>query len=204
MVYRFAPETRRSRLSASSRPSTITWSLRLLTLVPKSYACDQNGTQTNTTTGASLNFAADTQATLGNLDFGRQYLRGDIAEVLVYSGASAIQQAAVETYLMQKYFGAASVRFSRDEEIDLTPYLGSLTTGTNVLAIAGLNTSASDSDFLIRPELIGAPGAQQYAARRPDESGWAWHAGPLTPTEASQLAATWNTQSFTVYETVAQ
>ncbi len=49
-------------------------------------------------------YAPDTQLTVGNLDFGRQFFRGDIAEILVYSSVSATQQAAVEEYLFNKYF----------------------------------------------------------------------------------------------------
>lgn len=40
------------------------------------------------------------------------------------------------------------------EDIDLTGFLGSLQAGANVLAIHGLNFSASDSDFLISAELM--------------------------------------------------
>jgi hypothetical protein len=39
------------------------------------------------------------------------------------------------------------------EVIDLTPALGLLTGGTNVLAIQGLNWNADDGDFLVLPEL---------------------------------------------------
>ena len=39
------------------------------------------------------------------------------------------------------------------EAIDLTSFLGLLDTGTNVLAIHGLNETAGDTDFLILPEL---------------------------------------------------
>ena len=41
------------------------------------------------------------------------------------------------------------------EVIDLSDYRDSLVAGTNVLAIHGLNFSATDADFLIVPELIG-------------------------------------------------
>ncbi|MEX0643620.1 MAG: CotH kinase family protein [Pirellulales bacterium] len=40
------------------------------------------------------------------------------------------------------------------ETIDLTAHLTSLRTGSNVLAIHGLNFSAADNDFLLEPELI--------------------------------------------------
>jgi hypothetical protein len=43
----------------------------------------------------------------------------------------------------------------RTELLDLTPYLGLLRTGNNVLAIQGLNASASDADFLLRLVLSG-------------------------------------------------
>lgn len=45
---------------------------------------------------------------------------------------------------------AEAVQF---ESIDLTPVVGRLVPGTNVLAIHGLNRSAADGDFLILPEL---------------------------------------------------
>ncbi len=42
------------------------------------------------------------------------------------------------------------------EEINVTAHIGALVSGTNVLAIHGLNNSASDDSFLISPRLIGA------------------------------------------------
>src|SRR5881628_446718 len=42
------------------------------------------------------------------------------------------------------------------EDIDITPGVGLLRNGVNVLAIQGLNASASDIDFLIAAELRGA------------------------------------------------
>src|SRR5262249_51499518 len=40
------------------------------------------------------------------------------------------------------------------EDIDLTDRLGLLRAGTNVLAIQGMNVSASDTDFLVVTELV--------------------------------------------------
>ena len=40
------------------------------------------------------------------------------------------------------------------ESIDITPFLGLLQTGTNVLAIQGLNLAKADEDFVIVPELV--------------------------------------------------
>ncbi len=42
------------------------------------------------------------------------------------------------------------------QSFNLTPYLGLLHAGTNLLAIRGLNASAGDDDFLALPELIGS------------------------------------------------
>jgi hypothetical protein len=42
------------------------------------------------------------------------------------------------------------------QSFDLTPVVGLLQPGTNLLAIHGLNISAADLDFLILPELVGA------------------------------------------------
>ncbi|MCL5099280.1 MAG: CotH kinase family protein, partial [Candidatus Omnitrophica bacterium] len=57
---------------------------------------------------SQADYAADTQLTIGNLDFGRQFLDGTIAEVLVYSSVSPAQSEAVEAYLMNKYFAPQS------------------------------------------------------------------------------------------------
>lgn len=42
------------------------------------------------------------------------------------------------------------------DEFDLTPFRFQLTSGTNVLAIHGLNASAADPDFLLLPEIVGS------------------------------------------------
>lgn len=65
-----------------------------------------NETSVPGTLHSQASYAVDTQLTLGNLDFGRQFLDGDIAEVLVYSSVSNSQRDAVEAYLMNKYFGS--------------------------------------------------------------------------------------------------
>lgn len=48
----------------------------------------------------------------------------------------------------------ASHQAGAAEEINITDFLGSLVSGTNILAIQGLNQSAADSDFLLAPELV--------------------------------------------------
>ena len=51
------------------------------------------------------------------------------------------------------------------ETVDLTPFVGSLVNGTNVLAIHGLNDAAASNDFLIRPVLaryVVTPGAVSF------------------------------------------
>ncbi len=51
------------------------------------------------------------------------------------------------------------------ETVDLTPFVGSLVNGTNVLAIHGLNDAAASNDFLMRPQLaryVVTPGAVSF------------------------------------------
>lgn len=60
---------------------------------------------------------------------------------------------------------AAAIQF---EDIDLTPFLGLLQEGENVLAFQGLNVSAADDDFLLLPELVGkriAIASERYFAQ---------------------------------------
>jgi hypothetical protein len=53
------------------------------------------------------------------------------------------------------------------ESIDLSPHLGLLQPGNNLLAIAGLNRAAADGDFLLAPELT-AVDTGNYAAGAPN------------------------------------
>ena len=51
------------------------------------------------------------------------------------------------------------------ETVDLTPFVGGLVDGTNVLAIHGLNDAANGSDFLVRPQVsryVVTPGALSF------------------------------------------
>lgn len=52
------------------------------------------------------------------------------------------------------------------EQIDVSAFAHLLTVGTNVLAVQGLNVSADNSDFLIRPTLVGRS-AGDYASGMP-------------------------------------
>jgi len=49
------------------------------------------------------------------------------------------------------------------EEIDISAHVGLLETGTNVLAVHGLNVTASDEDCLILPELTASSSTQHHA-----------------------------------------
>lgn len=59
-------------------------------------------------TGVNLSYANDTQLTVGYLQGNRQYLVGDIAEILVYSAVSDSQRSLVEAYLTRKFFGSGT------------------------------------------------------------------------------------------------
>jgi len=71
---------------------------------------------------------------------------------------------------------------SEFQEFNLTPLRGLLQPGANVLAIHGLNASASDSDFLILPELIAASIALDPSLRR--------YFSPPTPGAANGFGST--------------
>ena len=63
------------------------------------------------------------------------------------------------------------------EDFDLSAYRSALRPGTNVLAILGLNRSASDSDFVILPELYGFTTRLQVGSPR--------YFSPATPLAAN-------------------
>jgi len=48
------------------------------------------------------------------------------------------------------------------EDLDITAHLDKLLSGSNILAIHGLNEGAGDNDFLILPELVGARNVAGY------------------------------------------
>jgi hypothetical protein len=71
---------------------------------------------------------------------------------------------------------------SEFQEFNLTPLRGLLQPGANVLAIHGLNAGASDSDFLILPELLASSIALDPALRR--------YFAPPTPGAANGFGST--------------
>ncbi|MBN2475332.1 MAG: lamin tail domain-containing protein [Pirellulales bacterium] len=74
------------------------------------------------------------------------------------------------------------------EEIDISDYLGSLRTGTNVLAIHGLNVTPSDGDLLILPELVATSildGPQYMTTPTPGSANMAGALGWVTDTRFS-------------------
>ncbi|NQU19809.1 MAG: chitobiase/beta-hexosaminidase C-terminal domain-containing protein, partial [Candidatus Nealsonbacteria bacterium] len=77
-----------------------------------------------------------------------------------------------------------AVRF---EEIDVSDFRGALRTGTNVLAIHGLNLLADDDDFLILPELVATrTGDSAYmTASTPGRSNAPGYSGLVADTQFS-------------------
>jgi hypothetical protein len=70
------------------------------------------------------------------------------------------------------------------EDIDLTSHISKLQTGSNLLAIQGLNISAADSDFVISVAMIGAevnPGDVSPTATA--------YAGPIALSQSTRLKA---------------
>ena len=67
-----------------------------------------NGLLAGSATNVNLSYANDTQLTVGYLQGNRQYLMGDIAEILAYSSVSDSQRSLVEAYLTRKYFSTGT------------------------------------------------------------------------------------------------
>ena len=63
----------------------------------------KNGAVLSQSAPGSLDYSCGSQLTVGNLDFGRQFFTGSIAEILVYDTVSESQRTAVESYVDQKY-----------------------------------------------------------------------------------------------------
>ncbi len=92
---------------------------------------------------------------------------------------------------------AASVLF---EAIDLSQYIGNLRSGENLLAIQGMNSGTTSSDFLIGVELTATG-----AAASEDAAGAMAYSGPITLTQSATVKArvlngnTWSTLAEAVF-----
>jgi hypothetical protein len=73
------------------------------------------------------------------------------------------------------------------ENIDISAYLNSLQPGINILAIHGLNTSTTSSDFLILTELVA--GERNSPVDGGTSSGVLEYAGPITLTSSTHVKA---------------
>lgn len=98
-------------------------------------------------------FAVATPASLQSLTLRLMYDDGFVAylngvEVARRNAPAALQWNSTAT---AAHPNSAAFSF---EDINISDFLNTLQTGNNVLAIQGLNQSASDSDFLIVPQLV--------------------------------------------------
>ncbi len=73
---------------------------------------------------------------------------------VAYLNGQEIARANAPSALDPDARATASHEADSFEDFDVTPFLGSLRAGQNILAIQGLNHSATSSDFLILPELV--------------------------------------------------
>lgn len=80
-------------------------------------------------------------------------------------------------------FDSSAVQF---EEIDISAFLSDLRQGGNLLAIHGLNTSITSSDFLISVELVAGEGNAGSSGVRP---GALRYTGPFVLTESANVKA---------------
>ncbi|MBL9171212.1 MAG: lamin tail domain-containing protein [Verrucomicrobiales bacterium] len=73
------------------------------------------------------------------------------------------------------------------EAIDLSPFAGALHVGTNVLAIQGLNGSATDEEFLLEPTLLGGKTTERtyFPGPSPGQPNGPGHTGLLPKIEFS-------------------
>ncbi len=100
-----------------------------------------------------LPFAVPTPPDFDSLRLRIQYDAGFIA--FLNGVEIARRQATEAAWNASASAGRSRAEALRVEEIDLAGAASFLQLGTNVLAIHGLNESAGDPSFLIRPELVG-------------------------------------------------
>ncbi|HEX2746476.1 MAG TPA: chitobiase/beta-hexosaminidase C-terminal domain-containing protein, partial [Verrucomicrobiales bacterium] len=100
-------------------------------------------------------FNAPNPASIGSLQMGIRYNDGFVAylngtEVARRNapGAAAWNSTATASRTTEQTLAV--------EPVNLTPFLSSLTAGTNVLAVHGLNAGVSDGSFFILPELMAS------------------------------------------------
>ncbi|MFT5526779.1 MAG: hypothetical protein ACI9HK_004759, partial [Pirellulaceae bacterium] len=128
-----------------------------------------NGTWLPIGVGSNVGWALDSQdGFMIGRTFGAGYslYDGTIDEVAVYDRAIGIDEiesryAYSGRVATNSILGVQpSVESHGFETIDLTPSIGSLQSGDNVLAIQGLNVNSTDTDFLLAPSLraeVAAP-----------------------------------------------
>ncbi|MBN2473680.1 MAG: lamin tail domain-containing protein [Pirellulales bacterium] len=131
------------------------------------------------------------------------YLNGQVVASRNAPGALAYNAAAT---------AARSVGESLDyEEIDVSDFLDALVTGTNVLAIHGLNVGAADGNFLILPRVV-ATSAQYFDPPSPGGPNGVGYQGVISDTSFSvdrgffdapfEVEITTATPEATIYYTI--
>ncbi|UCG50125.1 MAG: lamin tail domain-containing protein, partial [Phycisphaerales bacterium] len=92
---------------------------------------------------------------------------------------------------------------SMAEPFDVSDHIGSLKQGTNILAIHGMNSSSSSSDFIIWAELLAVKGGSNGGGSTP--SGAILYGGPVTLAASARVKArvksgsTWSALNEAVY-----
>ena len=107
----------------------------------------------NATAYIRVPFTITNRATVGSLVLRMKYDDGFVAYL---NGQMVASRNAPASPLWNSVATAShdNAMATVYEEINISDYLGALVTGTNILAIQGLNRSASDNDFLIVPEVV--------------------------------------------------
>jgi len=131
----------------------------------------QSGTSPNNSCYIRIPFQVDTDVSkLNKMVLKIRYDDGFVAYI------NGVKVAAINTPASLSWNSAAITAYESEdfESIDLSSYIHLLKTGTNLLAIQGLNNDLSSSDFLILPKLEIArtlsaggtvsPGAMEYTS----------------------------------------
>ena len=109
-------------------------------------------------------------ATLGDFDFMTLRVRYDDGFIAYLNGFEVARRnftgtPAWNSNASATHYGSAAFNF---EDIDIFAFLSTLQTGNNILAIQGLNSSATSTDFLISAELVAGKGSPPNDGASPD------------------------------------
>lgn len=120
------------------------------------------------TMNVRIAFEANDLSALDSLTLNMKYDDGFVA----FLNGREVARANAPIELGPEAGATASHEANSFEQFDITPFLDSLRVGQNILAIQGLNYSASSSDLLILPELIASREISPPTVARTSPEEW--------------------------------